>query len=141
MSNCKVVAFFNEDLDEIEPVFTVGDVDRGVFQEETGRTIMFGDKIAGCLGVSMIWSGVGVGWCIMDKNLTKQQRLIVGKTCKKRLPNFMDLIGIHRIQADVKNGFDVGKRFVEFLGFESEGIMKAFGPDKEDYERFALVRC
>ena len=45
-----------------------------------------------------------------------------------------------RIQAAVQSDFDKGIRLIEFLGFENEGLMKKFGPDKQDYYRYAMVR-
>ena len=33
----------------------------------------------------------------------------------------------------------MGIRFAEFLGFEIEGLMRGYGPDKSDYYRMAKV--
>ena len=45
-----------------------------------------------------------------------------------------------RVQAAVKSDFDKAIRLTEFLGFENEGLMQKFGPDKSDYYRYAMVR-
>ena len=33
----------------------------------------------------------------------------------------------------------MGMRFAEFLGFEIEGLMRGYGPDKSDYYLMAKV--
>jgi hypothetical protein len=141
MSKCRAVAFYNEDLDVIDPVFTVFGVDRAFFDEGPAVTIMIGDKVAGSLGISEMFKGVGVAWCLMDKHIPSKYKRRVALICKEEMHKKMERFEFHRMQADVAMGCDVAHRFVKFLGLKSEGIMKAFGPDKEDYERYALVRC
>lgn len=141
MSYVRATAFFNEDLDLIDPVFTVFGVARSFFDEGPAITIMIGDKIAGSLGISKVFNGVGIAWCLMDKNIPREYKRRVALICKEEMHKKMEKFGFHRIQADVAMGCDIAHRFVKFLGLESEGSMRAFGPDKEDYERYAIVRC
>jgi RimJ/RimL family protein N-acetyltransferase len=46
---------------------------------------------------------------------------------------------LQRIQASVHTRDKQAIRYVEWLGFENEGLMKKFGPDGSDYYRFARV--
>jgi RimJ/RimL family protein N-acetyltransferase len=46
---------------------------------------------------------------------------------------------LQRIQASVHANDKQAIRYVEWLGFENEGLMKKFGPDGSDYYRFARV--
>ena len=137
----KAVAFFNEDLDCIDPVYTVNGVDRGYFSESIAITIMIDDIPVACGGVHEVFKGSGVAWAWIDKNIPKACVRRVAMLLRKHFHEKVERHGFHRIQADVEVGLEKAERFVRFLGFESEGIMKAFGPDKQDYERYAYVRC
>lgn len=45
----------------------------------------------------------------------------------------------HRIAMEVRADFRPGCRFAELLGFEAEGLMRARGPNREDYMLFARI--
>ena len=50
-----------------------------------------------------------------------------------------DDASLKRIQASVHTNDQQAIRYVEWLGFENEGLMKKYGPDGSDYYRFARV--
>ena len=62
---------------------------------------------------------------------------ILGDSYKVILKNHIKTITeedeLHRLQATVRDDFDVAKRFIEFLGFKREGLLKNFGPDRCDH--------
>lgn len=45
----------------------------------------------------------------------------------------------HRIAMEVRADFEPGRKFAEMLGFEAEGVMRARGPNREDYMLFARI--
>ena len=44
-----------------------------------------------------------------------------------------------RIQANVKADDERAVRWIRLLGFENEGLMRAFGPDGADFRRFVRL--
>jgi hypothetical protein len=48
--------------------------------------------------------------------------------------------GFHRVEAHVKTDFAEAHRMVRLLGMEFEGIMRQYGPDREDYALYARVK-
>lgn len=44
-----------------------------------------------------------------------------------------------RIAMEVRADFKAGRKFAEMLGFEAEGLMRARGPNREDYMLFARI--
>ena len=46
---------------------------------------------------------------------------------------------VRRLEADTALGFGSGSRWLRMLGFEDEGVSRAFGPDGADFRRFARV--
>lgn len=44
-----------------------------------------------------------------------------------------------RIEASSEVDFEPGCRWLELLGFEAEGVMRAYGPDGKDHMRYAWL--
>jgi len=89
-------------------------------------------------GIVPLWNGVAEGWVISSKrilsNKIKSSRLI-----KERTDLLCANNKIWRLQTAVKADFKIGMRFAEFLGFNNEGLMRAYGPDKTNYYRMAKI--
>lgn len=47
----------------------------------------------------------------------------------------------HRMALDVRQDFEAGHRFARLLGFQAEGVMRAYGPNREDHMLYARVRA
>ena len=89
-------------------------------------------------GVIPTWLGNAQGWVISSKrifrNKVKASRLI-----KQRTDLLCANNKIWRLQTAVKADFKIGIRFAEFLGFNKEGLMVGYGPDKTDYYLMARI--
>jgi RimJ/RimL family protein N-acetyltransferase len=53
---------------------------------------------------------------------------------------FIDLEPLRRLEASVEVGFPAGERWLELLGFEHEGPLRAFGANGEDHVRYARIQ-
>lgn len=58
----------------------------------------------------------------------------------KRVRGFLDLLPHRRVEMNVRGGFAAGHKWARLLGFEREGIMRAYGADGEDHHLYARVR-
>ena len=89
-------------------------------------------------GIIPTWLGNAQGWGISSKrifrNKVKASRLI-----KERTDLLCANNKIWRLQTAVKADFKIGIRFAEFLGFNKEGLMIGYGPDKTDYYLMARI--
>ena len=89
-------------------------------------------------GIVPTWLGNAQGWVISSKrifrNKVKASRLI-----KQRTDLLCANNKIWRLQTAVKANFKIGIRFAEFLGFNKEGLMVGYGPDKTDYYLMARI--
>lgn len=97
-------------------------------------------KILGMGGFIEIYPHLVEAWVIISTQDSKYN-VRLGRTIVKM---FRKIMRSHpswqRIQAAVRKDFDEAKRLIEFLGFQNEGLMRKFGPDKSDYYRYAVVR-
>ena len=102
-------------------------------------TIFHGDKIL--LLVSIIPTAPGVAEIsfLTDNNLVSASRRVKFTMIKAFKEGLNDL-PFRRLQAKVKEGFDVGTTFVEKLGFLKEGVLNQFGPEGDNYIMYGQVR-
>lgn len=92
-------------------------------------------KILACAGVSFQGFGMGVLWAFVSKDAGKHFVRLDRAT--RRL---LELAKLKRIEAAAEASFAPGCRWLELLGFEREGLMRAYGPNGEDHMRYALIR-
>lgn len=95
------------------------------------------DKIIGSGGIQRLWDGVGEAWLIIGDRALEHPVL----TGLKSIRMFKAMVeGFHRIQAHVLDGFEKGVQFATAVGFEHESLMRQYGPNKEDYHRYVILR-
>lgn len=99
-----------------------------------------GDKVVVCAGVVPLHAGVGQAWCILSSH-ADQYPVAVTRAVLRFLADDATNERYHRIQAEVKAGWEKAERWAEVLGFENEtpSSMRAFGADGADYCLYARV--
>lgn len=91
-------------------------------------------EIIACCGVAYTAFKGGMLWGFVSKDAGRHMVRL-----HKCLRRFLGLIKARRLDATVEAGFAPGCRWLALLGFECEGLMRAFGPDGSDHLRFARV--
>ena len=89
-------------------------------------------------GIIPTWLGNAQGWAISSKRIFKN-KIKAARLIKKRMDLLCANNKIWRLQTAVKANFKIGIRFAEFLGFNKEGLMVGYGPDKTDYYLMARI--
>ena len=89
-------------------------------------------------GIIPTWLGNAQGWAISSKRIFKN-KIKAARLIKKRMDLLCANNKIWRLQTAVKADFKIGIRFAEFLGFNKEGLMVGYGPDKTDYYLMARI--
>ncbi len=101
---------------------------------------MLDDVPVACAGICPIYNGVGEAWFIFSPRFEigrpSRPWASVSMAAKRGLKRAFE-IGFHRVQTAIPVDFLEGQRLVRHLGFMSEGPMKAYGPNGEDFMRFA----
>ena len=101
-------------------------------------TLLADDNIVLCGGITPLWNGVAEGWIIASKRIY-QHKIKSVKSIKRRLDLLCTNNNIWRLQTSVKENFDTGVRFAEWLGLKKEGLMQKYGPDGTNYFRMAKI--
>ena len=101
-------------------------------------TGMIDDKIVGCAGVLPLSPHRAMGWALLSRipkcawvRMTRQV-LVALETAHQE--------GYRRIEATVLLSFAPAHRWVELMGFQFEGIMRAYAPDGSDHALYARIR-
>ena len=89
-------------------------------------------------GIIPTWLGNAQGWVISSKRIFKN-KIRAARLIRERTDLLCANNKIWRLQTAVKADFKIGIRFAEFLGFNKEGLMVGYGPDKTDYYLMARI--
>lgn len=65
-------------------------------------------------------------------NVAEENRVGFFRASNRALGYMKDILGAHKIECVVWNGYDRSIKWLERLGFEREGYMRHHGPDKTD---------
>ena len=136
-----VIPFVEEHIFLVETEFEFSEAARkaiGTNGVMDGYTLLDGDEVLACAGVSTMWNGVAEGWIVLSKYAIKH-RVSVARYTEQLFDGIMKDNSLWRIQASVHTTDEKAIRFAQWLGFEYEGVMKKFGPDGSDYFRYARV--
>lgn len=90
------------------------------------------DVVVGCAGLVEVWEGVCEAWIALDQKQIQNMQTVffILRSLKKALKDLP--AGIRRIHAFQNNRVRNHERFLSFLGFEQEAILKGFFPLKAD---------
>ena len=126
----------NDKLLENDASSEEGRIDYGI--PGLSFTLLADDNIVLCGGITPLWDGVAEGWVIASKRIYDHKIKSVS-SIKRRLDLLCTNNNIWRVQTSVKENFEVGIRFAEWLGLKKEGLMLKYGPDKTNYYRMAKI--
>jgi len=104
-----------------------------------GVALLYGREILAMAGVAIFWEGVGQLWMRAGER-AGQFPVAVMKATREYLRTVDAILKPRRLQCHVKADSRVNRRFIEHLGFHSEALMRAFGPEGADYVLYARVR-
>lgn len=91
-----------------------------------------------CGGIIELWSGVADIWLIVSKHNDKHKFFIM-RNIKKILEQTIKQRKYVRVQATVREDFDVGIKFAQWFGMKSEGLMEKYGLDGKNYYRYVRI--
>lgn len=92
-------------------------------------------RIVACAGIGVIKEyNSGTLWACLAQH--SGRHFVRLDRCARRL---LEIPRLRRIEATTEADFAQGRRWLELLGFQSEGIMRKYGPDGADHVRYARV--
>jgi RimJ/RimL family protein N-acetyltransferase len=95
-------------------------------------------EVVAIAGAVRLWDGVATYW-MLTSDLVDKYPVGFIRACKRGLESLHKCFGIHRLEASIAAGHDVSEKWAQYMGFECEGVMRAYSPSKSDHYRYA--RC
>ena len=94
--------------------------------------------LVGCGGIIPIWPGLAECWLVGGWRLPSHKISAV-RALTLTLARLVRENKLRRLQAIVRADWDQAIRFVEFLRFEQEGLLRKYGPDGSDHYVYARI--
>lgn len=135
MANVKIIPFSIDHVDLIKHKInypSIAELKTKIFiYEEIGEkgiTCLIDDEVIFCCGLKKINQGVGHVW-VLPSVYCNRYKIFTYKTIKELLEKHAKEFRLHRIQTTIEPEFI---KWIEFLGFERESILKQVKADKTD---------
>ena len=106
--------------------------DRAIAIREDGHCV-------GAYGLIEMWPGVARIWALFSQSLLKEHAALLALHAKRDLKHG-EQFGFHRLEATTGVDHATGIAFLEWLGFQQEGLMRRYTPSGEDTYLYARVR-
>lgn len=120
--------------EEFDPAVKAGAVPPG----EAWTIQTFGQPV-GCGGLVPLGFGRFLAWTWFAEVAPRHRRFVSG-ICAAVVKDAFERQGARRIEAHTPLHHLLGRRFLERLGFQMEGVARAWGPDGSDYCTYARVK-
>lgn len=148
MTDLKVIPFepAHVDLMELRGIELGGPFSLGDFRERLACvardsvqavTFVYDGRILLCAGFSCMWPGVLVVWMIPTTRIGAIP-FRVARCLRRYVDRIAKDFGAHRLQTTT-HADPMHARWMRFLGFSQEGIMRKFTHDKKDMLMFSRV--
>lgn len=99
------------------------------------RTAFHGTEVIACAGLIHQWPNRSIAWAILSR---LAGRHMLGLT--REIGGFLRHHPIRRVETGVSCDFPAAERWAEMLGFEREGMMRAYTPEGADCYLYARIR-
>ncbi len=109
--------------------------------DENTYTVIYEGQIVAVGGLQVKWEGVGMFWLILTADSKKFgiHGLRALFAIREKVAELIEKNNLHRAEAAVRVDFSRAIAMIESLGFEREGLMKQYYPDKTDSWLYAKV--
>lgn len=101
-------------------------------------TLIIDHHIVACGGVFLLEWHKAEAWVLLSTFFYRYVKTAF-REIKGYLKEIIKAYDLRRVQALVRPNFDSGKRLMYHLGFQEEGILRAYGPSGEDYSMFSRI--
>jgi len=102
-------------------------------------TMSWDNEILAVGGVVFYKPDFGEAW-IACTRLIDMYPMAAFRAVKRLLDNLFDELGLNRLQATANCDRLKAQVFVEHLGFQREGRLRNYGPNKSDYYMYSRIR-
>ena len=101
-------------------------------------TLMNEVDIVACGGIVKFWNGVGEAWVVTSHKVNLYP-LSFAKTVYRKLQEIINRMDLERVQTVVDVEHITSLKWVEWMGFKKEGLMRKY-INGRDFYRYAWIK-
>jgi len=101
-------------------------------------TFLYDGRVLFCAGFKELWTGVMEGWIIPSIWIKSVPPRLFIRCVKRYVEATAKAFNVHRFQSPALDNA-LHERFMGFLGFQKEGIMRQYTHDKRNYCMYARI--
>ena len=101
-------------------------------------TVQANEEILAIAGLAMISARVGEAWSITGEPV-QRHKIVFAQASIVLFNYWINKHNLQRVQAVVQEDYAKSIKWLEWLGFEQEGLMKKFGVSGENFYRYARI--
>jgi hypothetical protein len=105
--------------------------------EDRAVAVRDGERCIGAYGIVEMWPGVARAWALFSESLLKEHATLLSLHVRRDL---LRMDRYNRIEATTGKEHFAGCRFLRWLGFQREGLMRRYTPAGNDTYLYAKVR-
>ena len=115
--------------------------ERIIAQAQQGQAISVIErgKTLGIFGSTPIWKGLDEGWFLVDEAV-RRYGIAMTKVAKKWIALKFQKDSLNRLQITVRCDDIRAEKWAKCLGFQTDGVMRRFGPDGSDFFLMSIVK-
>lgn len=105
-------------------------------------TAIWNESLVGCGGLEIFWPGFAEAWMVLAKEVSGyrvETRLRFISVIRDALDLWTKEHDLIRIQAPLRADFPLGLRFAKAIGFEYEGTLRKYHPDRVDALMHSII--
>lgn len=108
-----------------------------LYEKHPGVSGFCNGKLVGCGGIVVPYAGLGEAWAIAGPGMLTHKKWFHA-TIKDEMHRLRKLLGLRRLQAMVRDDFEVSKIWLEHLGFYEEALLEKYGVDGSDLALYVM---
>ena len=129
------VPFTEKDLDLIEKrpeneegEMIVSKAQRTIMEKNPSMTMLVDGKVKACGGCVYLWPNTAEFWAVTAQDIRHYKKVFNGFV-ERLIEDVRVALHLKRLQATVREDFEVGHRWVQYLGFKFEAKMPKYIED------------
>jgi len=100
-------------------------------------TMVCDGRVICCTGFVTLWEGVGDCWTIPSIYMA-EYAMTYSRIIRRYIDEIIQMCNYHRVQTACLDD-EFHRRWMDFLGFQPEGLLRQYSAQRVDYRMFARI--
>lgn len=126
----------------LRPIFHASSKEQFIKESSYGKSFSIyeanADLVLACATLIKTSAHAAILNMLMAESFVKVKKELIW-VLRESIGHYMRELELSRVHATIRADFPNAEKWIKVVGFEKEGLMRGYGPDKEDHFLFAKV--